>query len=165
MNSVLLEILPEVVANTILKCCVHPMADAFILGARERLLRPFLEDLNELKTQLYEWETSDDPVEVVIKYWGYRDIDEYDSFGADVRNEIKFVEPLCTKHVERINKKRQFDYNSDDDENDDDDANEDVWYAYFKKQDPPNLILIIARLRNPTRVGRLSGFSVSPNMA
>ena len=76
MNSLLLEIFPEVVANTICKFCVHPLADAFILGARERLLRPFLEDLKELKTQLYEWETNDDPIEVAIKYWGYRDIDD-----------------------------------------------------------------------------------------
>ena len=131
MNSVLQEIFSEAVANTIFKCCVHPLADAFILGTGEMLLRPFLEELNELKTQLYEWETSEDPIEVAIKYWGYRDIDEYDSFGVDVRNEIKCVEPLCNKHVERIHKNRQFNYSSDEGESDDDDANEDVWYTFF----------------------------------
>ena len=132
MNSLLLEKFPEAVAITIFKFCIHPLAEAFILGARERLLRPFLEDLNELKTQLYEGETREDPIEVALKYWGYRDIDELDRFGVELRREIKFVEPLCNKQVERINKKRQFNYNSDDDENDDDDANEDVWYTFLK---------------------------------
>ena len=61
MHSLLLEIFTEAVANTIFKCCTHPLADAFILGARERLLHPFLEELKELKTQLHEWETSEDP--------------------------------------------------------------------------------------------------------
>ena len=134
MHSLLLEIFPEAVANTIFKFCIHPLADAFILGARERLLRPFLEDLKEVKTQLHEWETSEDPIRVEIKYWGYRDIDELDSFGVELKHEIKFVEPLCNKQVERINKKRQFHYNSDDDENDDDDANEDVWYTFLNRR-------------------------------
>ena len=137
MNSLLLEIFPEAVANTIFKFCIHPLADAFIFGARERLLRPFLEDLKELKTQLHEWEASEDPFKVAIKYGGYRDIDELDSFGVELKLEIKFVEPLCNKQVERINKKRRFHYNSDDDENDDDDANEDVWYNFLKTR-PPN---------------------------
>jgi hypothetical protein len=132
MNSLLLEIFPEAVANTIFKFCIHPLADAFILGARERLLRPFLEDLKELKTQLHEWENSEDPCKVAFKYMGTHDIDELDSFGVELKNEIKFVEPLCNKYVKRINKKRLFYYNSDDDENDDDDANEDVWYTFLK---------------------------------
>jgi hypothetical protein len=92
--------------------------------------------MSELKTQLHEWETSEDPIKVAIKYWGYRDIDELDSYGHELRREIKFVEPLCTKQVERINKTRQFNYNSDDDENDDDDANEYVWYTFLKKTRP-----------------------------
>ena len=132
MNSLLLEIFPEAVATTVFKFCIHPVADAFILGARERLLHPFLEELVELKTQLHEWENSDDPLEVAIKYWGYHDIDELDGFGVQLKNEIKFIEPQCKKYVERINKKRLFYYNSDDDENDDDDANEDVWYTFLK---------------------------------
>jgi len=76
MNSLLLEIFPEAVANTIFKFCIHPLSDAFILGVRERLLHPFLEDLKELKTQFHEWETSEDPMKVALKYWGYRDIDD-----------------------------------------------------------------------------------------
>ena len=132
MNSLLLEIFPEVVATTVFKFCIHPVADAFILGARERLLRPFLEELKELKTQLHEWETSEDPFKVAMRYWGYRDIDTLDTFGHELRLEIQFIEPQCNKYVERINKKRQFDYNSDDDENDDDDANEDVWCTFLK---------------------------------
>ena len=80
-----------------------------------------------MKTQLHEWETSEDPFKVAIKYWGTRDIDELDSFGVELKLEIKFVEPRCNKQVERINKKRQF---NDDDENDDDDAHEDVWYTF-----------------------------------
>ena len=134
MKDILMEIFPEAVANTIFKFCVHPLTDAFIFGVRERLLRPFLEDLKELKTHLHEWETCEDPYEVAIKYWGYRDIDILDSYGHELRREIQFVEPLCNKHVERINKKRQFNYNSDDDENDDDDANEDVWYTFLKRR-------------------------------
>ena len=63
---------------------------------------------------------------------GYRNIDEYDSFGVDVQQEIQFIEPLCNKRAERTTKKRQFNYSSDDDENDDDDANEDVWYTFLK---------------------------------
>ena len=132
MNSLLLDIYPEAVANTIFKFCIHPLADAFILGARERLLRPFVEDLKELKTWLHEWEAREDPIKVAMKYWGYRDIDELDTFGHELRREIKFVEPQCNKYVERINKKRHFNYNSDDDENDDDDANEDVWYTCLR---------------------------------
>ena len=132
MEEILFEIFPEAAATTIFNCCIHPVVDAFILGARERLLRPCIEELKELKTQLHEWETSDDPIKVAIKYWGYRDIDELDSYGHEVRLDIKFVEPLCNKQVERINKTRHFNYNSDDDENDDDDANEDVWYTFLK---------------------------------
>jgi hypothetical protein len=132
MNSLLLEIFPEAVATTVFKFCIHPVADAFILGARERLLRPFVEELKELKTWLDEWENSDDPFEVAIKYWGYRDIDTLDTFGHELRREIKFIEPQCKKYVERITKKRQFYYDSDDEENDDDDANEDVWYTFLK---------------------------------
>ena len=89
MNSLLLEIFPEAVANTILKCCIHPLADAFILGARERLLRPLLEELKELKTQLHEWETSEDPFKVAMRYWGYRDIDTLDTFWHELRREIQ----------------------------------------------------------------------------
>ena len=132
MNSLLLEIFPEAVATTVFKFCIHPVADAFILGARERLLRPCLEELNELKTQLHEWENNDDPFEVAVKYMGTHDIDELDGFGVRLKNEIKFIEPLCNKYVKRINKKRIFYYNSDDEENDDDDANEDVWYTCLK---------------------------------
>ena len=132
MNSLLLEIFPQAAAATVFKFCVHPVADAFIQGARERLLRPFLEELEELKTQLHEWEHSEDPFKVAMKYSGSRDIDELDSFGVELKNEIKFIEPQCNKYVERINKKRQFNYDSDDDENDDDDANEDVWYIILK---------------------------------
>ena len=101
MNSLLQEIFPEAVANTIFKFCIHPLADAFILGARERLLHPFLEELKELKTQLHEWETSEDPFKVAMRYWGYRDIDTLDTFGHELRREIKFIEPQCNKYVER----------------------------------------------------------------
>ena len=120
MNSLLLEIFPEAVANTIFKVCIHPLADAFILGARERLLHPFLEGLKELKTQLHEWEISEDPLKVALKYWGYRDIDTLDTFGHELRRGIKFIEPQCNNYVERINKKRH------------DDANEDVWYTFLQ---------------------------------
>ena len=70
------------------------------------LLRPFLEDLYELESQLYEWETSEDPISVAVKYWGegYRNIEEYYNVGDDVRLELQFIEPLCNKRVERINK-------------------------------------------------------------
>ena len=108
MKDILIEIFPESVANNIFKFCIHPVADAFILGARERLLRPFIQDLEELKTQLHEWETSEDPFKVAFKYSGRRDIDELDSFGVELKNEIKFIEPLCNKYVKRINKKRPF---------------------------------------------------------
>ena len=132
MNYILMEIFPEAVANSIFKLCIHPVADAFILGARERLLRPYIQDLEELKTQLHEWENSEDPFKVAMKYSDSRDIDELDSFGIELKNEIKFIEPQCKTYVERINKKRLFYYNSDDEENDDDDANEDVWYTVLK---------------------------------
>jgi hypothetical protein len=132
MNSLLLEIFPEAVATTVFKFWIHPVADAFILGARERLLRPFLEELKELKAHLHEWENNDDPFEVAFKYMGAHDIDELDGFGVRLKNEIKFIEPQCKKYVERINKKRLFYYNSDDEENDDGDANEDVWYTFLK---------------------------------
>ena len=85
MNSLLLEIFPEAVANTIFEFCIHPLADAFILGARERLLRPFWEELVELKTQLHEWENNDDPFEVAVKYMGTHDIDELDGFGVRLK--------------------------------------------------------------------------------
>jgi len=85
MNSLLLEIFPEAVASSIFKFCIHPVADAFIFGARERLLRPFIQDLEELKTQLHEWEIREDPFKVAMKYSGSRDIDELDSFGVELK--------------------------------------------------------------------------------
>ena len=85
MNSLLLEIFPEAVATTVFKFCIHPVADAFILGARKRLLRPYIQDLEELKTQLHEWENSDDPLKVAFKYMGTHDIDELDGFGIQLK--------------------------------------------------------------------------------
>ena len=128
------EIFPEVVVNTIFKCCVHPMAEAYIRGTRERLRRPYLERLNELKMQLYDWETSEDPILVVVRYGGYRNIDEYDSFGVEAQLQINWIEPFYNKVVGRISNTRQFSFSSDDvdDEDADDDAHEDIWYTFEK---------------------------------
>ena len=108
------------------------MAEAYIRGTRERLLRPYLERLNELKMQLYEWETSDDPISVVVKYCGYQNMDEYDSFGSEVKHQINWTHQFYNKIAERINNKRQFCFSSDDviDEDTDDDTNEGIWFSF-----------------------------------
>jgi len=118
---------------------VHSSAGrrVYIRSSREATT-PILEDLKELNTQLHEWETSDDPFKVAMRYWGYRDSDTLDIFGHELRREIKSIEPQCNTYAERINKKRQFNCNSDDDENDDDDANEDVWYTFLNLHVEPN---------------------------
>ena len=127
MNSLLLEIFPEVVANTIFRFCIHPTAEAFIHESLTSHLRPCLDEWVEANKELHEWEASDDPVSFVIKYCGYiASPNDYDKLGVALKEHVNYWGSLYTCFFEILRCKRQLYCDSDEDDSDEDDE-----YAYY----------------------------------
>ena len=117
MNDILMEIVPEAVANTIFKLCIHPVADAFIHESLTSHLRPCLDEWEEANKELHEWEASDDPVSFVIKSCGYiASPNDYGKLGVALKEQINYWGSLYTCFFEKLRCKRQLYCDSDEED-------------------------------------------------